>query len=766
MSKHPLDVVDETRRLEALSSLSVLDTPPDGVFDAITAAAVQVCHVPIALVSLIDANRQWFKSNIGLPGVAETPREVAFCDHAIRGRQLFEIADATLDPRFLANPLVTGEPNIRFYAGAPIILTGGECIGTVCVIDTEPRELDESQRAMLRSLAAIATASLIAAGQQAALRHRLADSEIRYRRLYESTPAILHSVDPMGRLIDVSDRWLAVMGYGRDEVMGRPSTDFLTPASQRLAREQVLPDFFRTGRCDRIEYQFVTRDGTVLDVLLSAVLERDDQGLPLRSLALLEDVTAAKAMSAELRNTHARLDAIVENVPAMLGYWDTQGVTRFVNREFQATLGLPPDEIIGHQINQLFNEVDPLAYQALAPYIDLVMGGKRQEFELPMLTVTGLRQLRLTLVPDQPTVGQINGFYALAHDITGRKALELRLTDSESRYRAMFDHLNSGFALHEMVCDSTGKPIDYKFLAINTMFTELTGLKPLDTIGRRVTEVMPGIETDPANWIGTYGEVVRTGKAIHFEQHASQSGKWFDVAAYRPAPGQFAVIVLDVTQRKKAETALQEAFKEKETLLKEVYHRVKNNLQVVQSLLSLQRRSVPDLVARAALDDSIQRVRAMALVHEKLYQSGNLSAVDLREYTSDLLKQISEATGAIQRNIVFRAEVEALEVGLDAAIPFGLLVTELMSNAMKHAFASGQAGEVLVTLESGEEGWRLSVADDGAGLPPGFDLAQTHSMGLKLASNLARQIGGSLSAGPGERGGAVFSVCLKGMVPA
>ena len=140
---------------------------------------------------------------------------------------------------------------------------------------------------------------------------QLAESELRVRRLYEATPAILHSIGPDGRILHVSDRWLALLDYRRDEVVGRPSSDFLAPASQAYARDVVLPAFFRDGRCDRVEYQFVRRDGTIVDVLLSAVLERDESGAPARSLAVLEDVTATRALQKELGLTHAHLDAVV-----------------------------------------------------------------------------------------------------------------------------------------------------------------------------------------------------------------------------------------------------------------------------------------------------------------------------------------------------------------------------------------------------------------------------------------------------------------------
>jgi len=549
-------VVDEPRRLAALRDLGVLDTSPEAAFDTITRTAAQLCGVPIALISLIDAQRQWFKSNLGLPGVTETPRGEAFCDHAIRDSALLEVPDATLDERFANYPAVTGELGIRFYAGAPITLPGGERIGTVCVIDRTPHQLDDHQRAMLQSLATIVGAMLTQRRQLLAITSRLAESEQRVRRLYEATPAILHSIGGDGRLLHVSDRWLALLGYERDEVIGRHVADFMTPPSQAHARDVVLPAFFRNGFCDRVEYRFVRRDGTTVDVLLSAVLERDESG-GARSLAVLEDVTATRALEQELGRTHAHLDAVVDNMPALAGYWDRDGITRFVNRDFQAAVGLPTDRLIGQRLGEILSSVDALGYAALEPRIDAVLGGRRQEFEWAMLTTSGLRQLRVTLVPARPFDDEQDGFYGTWFDITGMKSLELRQRNSEQRYRLLFDHLASGHALGAIEVDENGTPVNYRFVTMNAAFSTMLGLDPATAVGSRATDVFPGIERDPADWIGRLGRVALGGEPTRFEQQ-SASGRWWDVVAYCPVPGQFAVIVQDVSAFKRLEAEVAE----------------------------------------------------------------------------------------------------------------------------------------------------------------------------------------------------------------
>lgn len=556
-SPPPPAAAQEASRLAALQGLGVLDSLPEPVFDSITASAALVCGVPIALISLIDTHRQWFKANVGLPGVTETPRDVAFCDHAIRDDSLFEVPDATLDARFAHNPLVTGNPDIRFYAGAPIVMDGGARVGTVCVIDRTARHLDDHQRALLKSLAAIVSSMLLQRRQLLATTGQLAESELRVRRLYEASPAIMHSIDREGRMLDVSDRWLALMGYERHEVIGRMSSEFLGEASREHARTVVLPEFFRTGRCDRVEYQFLRRDGGLIDVLLSATLERDPDGTPARSMAVIEDVTAHKRVAAELDRTHAHLDAVVDNMPALVGYWDRDTVTRFANRDFQAAVGLPIDQLIGCPLPEIFTSVDPSGYGAIAPRVAAVLAGRRQEFECAMLTTSGLRQLRVTLVPAQPEAGRIDGFYGTWFDITGMKALELRQRESESRYRLLFEHLGSAHALHAVEFDANGKPVDYRFLAMNPAFSAMLGLDPATTIGARASEVFPGIKSDPADWIGRFSRVALTGEPVHFEQ-LSASGRWWDIVAYRPAPGQFAIIAQDISVRRRLESELAE----------------------------------------------------------------------------------------------------------------------------------------------------------------------------------------------------------------
>ena len=214
----------------------------------------------------------------------------------------------------------------------------------------------------------------------------------------------------------------------------------------------------------------------------------------------------------------------------------------------------------------------------------------------------------------------------------------------------------------------------------------------------------------------------------------------------------------DITERKRAEETLLAALAEKIVLLKEIHHRVKNNLQIVSSLLRLQSGRIDNAEAKAALLDMQNRMRSMALIHEHFYQSDNLAAVDFTAYLKSLCTQLFHTLVTTPGTIRLHLDIAPVRLDIDKAIPCGLLVNELVTNALKHAFPDGRCGELRVELQELEngQGCRLRVADNGVGLPPDFDLKQVPSLGLKLVTDLARQLGGQLEIGTGP--GAVFEI--------
>ncbi len=220
---------DEAQRIAALERYGILDTLPEIEYDDLTLLASQICGAPISLVSLVATQRQWFKSHQGID-IEESPRSLSFCAHAIHGQSLLEVPDATLDARFSDNELVTGEHSIRFYAGAPLITPDGLALGTLCVIDHEPRHLNDAQRAALMALARQVVTLLElrrSVAQLEASNRELHESREEFRSFMDNSPIVAFSKDSEGRMIYGNKTWEDIFGFAIDKARGLTDFDWL-----------------------------------------------------------------------------------------------------------------------------------------------------------------------------------------------------------------------------------------------------------------------------------------------------------------------------------------------------------------------------------------------------------------------------------------------------------------------------------------------------------------------------------------------------------
>ena len=221
--------IDEAERVAALERYGILDTLPETEYDDLTLLASQICDAPVSLVSLVDSDRQWFKSHQGVD-LAESPRAISFCAHAILGDALFEVPDATKDERFRDNPLVTGEHHVRFYAGAPLLTPDGQRLGTLCVIDRQPRQLSDSQRHALTALARQVMTLLELRRNVAQLEQsnrELHDSREEFRGFMDNSPIVAFSKDAQGRMIYGNKTWEKTFGFAINRVLGQTDFDWL-----------------------------------------------------------------------------------------------------------------------------------------------------------------------------------------------------------------------------------------------------------------------------------------------------------------------------------------------------------------------------------------------------------------------------------------------------------------------------------------------------------------------------------------------------------
>ncbi len=348
-------------------------------------------------------------------------------------------------------------------------------------------------------------------------------------------------------------------------------------------------------------------------------------------------------------------------------------------------------------------------------------------------------------------------------DITQRRRAELALAHSEKRLSTVIST-----AMDAVVCLDQTRRISVFNPAAERMFgypaEQMLG-QPLDLLlpdeARHAHPqhidafALSGATTRRMGRLGQLQARRSTGDLFPIEASIAHGGSQDDTI--------FTVIIRDITEQQKAAAALQQSLHEKEALIKEVHHRVKNNLQLVTSLLRLESSRTEVDEVHSVLLNMRNRIRSMSMLHELLYQTGTLAFVDLQNYIRQLATQTFQSLLPPDRHIALKVDLASLQVGMDQAVPCGLLVSELLINCLKHGFPENRHGEVLIGLQPAtpSDQWLLSVRDTGIGLPPDFETKRNDSLGMQLVQDLAQQMGGTLAIQSQPGAGAEFSVTFK-----
>jgi PAS domain S-box-containing protein len=342
------------------------------------------------------------------------------------------------------------------------------------------------------------------------------------------------------------------------------------------------------------------------------------------------------------------------------------------------------------------------------------------------------------------------------------RRLRYRLDHSISLLNAAFESAADGI----LVVDEHNRTTYF-----NQQFLKMWGLGPELAAAANDAKMLQLVRhrlAEPEVFLAKVDAIYGQPEAESFDELTLRDGRVFELYS-RPQLLGSAIVgrvwsFRDVTERNRTEDQIKTSLKEKEVMLKEIHHRVKNNLQIISSLLYLQSTAVKDEETREFFRESRERVRSMALVHEQLYRSERLNAIDLGEHLKALAGNVARGYGDAKRRVQLRMDLASIELDLDLAIPVSLIFNELLSNAYKHAFPGERRGSVTVELSrAAPEGWTLRVSDDGVGLPPQFDWEMSSTLGLKIVRNLAEQIHGKIEVQPGP--GASFQVWLAAPKP-
>lgn len=343
----------------------------------------------------------------------------------------------------------------------------------------------------------------------------------------------------------------------------------------------------------------------------------------------------------------------------------------------------------------------------------------------------------------------------IAYALENAMLYQMFRKSSEMRLNSAVEKLIENAHFLQTLIDAIPNPIFYKdihglYQGCNAAFETYLGMHKSKIVGKSVYDVAPRELADKYNAMDM--ELFNKGGLQVYESSVRYAdGNIHDVifnnATFTNADGSVGGLVgvmLDISERKEAERKMKQSLREKETLLREIHHRVKNNMAVVSSLLYLQANKINDDTVRSLFEESQQRVKAMALVHEKLYQTKDLSSINFRDYITSIVSEIVSLYRIDASAISMEVNVEDVELDLEAAIPCGLIINELLTNAFKYAFPDNRGGVLSVNLTKNDDLCTLTIKDNGVGLPEGFDYKEASTLGLQLVNVLTGQLNGNV----------------------
>lgn len=595
------------------------------------------------------------------------------------------------------------------------------------------------------------------------------------RELYERAPLSYQSLDENGCFLSVNQTWVNALGYTSEEVIGRNFSEFLSP-NWRDQFKNNFPRFKAIGEIVGVEFEMVKKDGSPILVSVHGTIGKNSQGHFQQTHCIFQDIT-------EFRRVQEEYKLFFDLVPEMVCIASTEGYFRKLNSSWQLTLGYSVEELLTIPFLELVHPDDK--QDTIAKVTKQVASEQAVNFINRYRHKDG--SYRWFEWHATPNVGK-GLLFAVARDITQRK-------EAEENYQNLFREMLDGFALHEIIYDEEGKPINYRFVDVNPAFERLTGLKAADIVGRSVQEVLPGIED---HWIESYGRVVITGEPAFFESSSGDLKKYFEVKAYRPAPNQFACVFTDISERKKAEEEYKELQVQLQrsqkmeaigTLAGGIAHDFNNVLAAVIGFGEMARVASPAESDVAGYLDRVLEAgdRAVALVRQILAFSRQDAAAPV---PLELAHIIEEAVKFLRPTLPSTISIkQQLNTCTRSIIADPIQIHQIIMNLCTNAFHAmehlGGTLDIILTdceitkydpmlypaVQPGKF-IKLSISDSGSGIPleiqdkifdPYFTtkkIGKGTGMGLAIVHGIVTKSGGMITCESETKKGTSFHVFL------
>ncbi|MDO5836602.1 MAG: PAS domain S-box protein, partial [Methanobacterium sp.] len=592
----------------------------------------------------------------------------------------------------------------------------------------------------------------------------LKESEEKFREVFNNandmvTLNIMHPEGP-GKFMEVNRTTLETLGYTREEFLELTPLDILSPEDGKNLSE-ISKKLHETGYVN-LEMTNITRNGQRIPVDVAMHnFQLQDQNV---IISIARDIRKRRKTEKALKESEKKYRTLFENMMEGFAYcqmlFDEEGqpvdwIYIDVNQAFYQLTGL--EDITGKKVTEAIPGIMEAQTELFEVYGRVTLTGVPETIEIYFKPLK--IWLNISVFSPNP-----EHFVAVFENITERKMADLALKKSEEKYRLLSE--NSGDVIWLMDFGSE------KFTYVSPSVYKLRGFTVEEVLNQSLEEILTPesyqylmerlpvkvqafLSGDESAKIQTFrvDQVCKNGSTVPTEVVANM------ITDDEGNISGLLAVSRDITLRVKMEDEIQRSLQEKEVLLKEIHHRVKNNLMIIASLLNLQSRYIKDKEALGIFKESQSRANSMALIHEKLYRSTDLKRINFGEYirtlANDLFRTYTDSSGRINLNI----DVEDVMMDINTSIPLGLMLNELISNALKHGFPQGMGGDVNIYFKPNGDQYQLKVGDTGISFPKDVDYQNTDSLGLQLVNNLTKQIDGQIELDTSQ--GTEFTITFK-----